>query len=232
MLPAHCSHGAMSCAGGSRRGSASRGCFRYLYLALGGAPSPGALLDLSEWQAAALVETIPVVGFAALVAAAAVGIKGPIAGLLTMPAVLYLGRTSYGSYLYHLPVMAVVLAISQHVGDGIVKGPVLFLIASSLTVLNRRCKLASDGAADQRPEAALSSRSGPGGSLRFAPLRKARPADRSTPAATARSRPDEPRTRRSPRPSPASARCRRARSAGNACGTHRPRSRSSRRPAR
>lgn len=56
-------------------------------------------------------ELLSVVAFAAVVSMAANGVKGPAGALLNLRPLRYLGRISYGVYLYHLPVVMYLWAL-------------------------------------------------------------------------------------------------------------------------
>lgn len=74
--------------------------------------------------------------FTSIVAAADRGIEGPLLYVLEWPPVLYLGRISYGIYLYHLFVeWKVTQAAWDHGIDVPPPGPLHFVIMGGLTIL-------------------------------------------------------------------------------------------------
>jgi peptidoglycan/LPS O-acetylase OafA/YrhL len=74
--------------------------------------------------------------FTALVAKAAEGFTGPIGVLLSWPVLRYVGRISYGIYLYHLPVWLLVGRTFEKFGKRLPDlGPALFLILGTSTVV-------------------------------------------------------------------------------------------------
>lgn len=73
---------------------------------------------------------------ALLVLGTAIGFKGPLGRFLEFAPFLFIGRISYGIYLYHLFVWNVALGFGVRSGLSVyfAKGPSAFLIVSSLTV--------------------------------------------------------------------------------------------------
>ena len=74
--------------------------------------------------------------FTALVAAVDDGVKGRFGKLLEAPPLLFVGRISYGIYLYHLFVAYIVIRAATHLGfDLPQRGIVTFLTVSALTIV-------------------------------------------------------------------------------------------------
>ena len=82
-----------------------------------------------------LGDFLTVVPLAAVVSWASVGAKGPIKRLAENSAVRYLGRISYGIYLYHFPALAVVFLFCGYFEMQFPPlGPIRFVIAGLVTV--------------------------------------------------------------------------------------------------
>jgi peptidoglycan/LPS O-acetylase OafA/YrhL len=76
-----------------------------------------------------------IVAFAALIAAASSGISGPAGAILDCGAVRYIGRISYGIYLFHLFAFAIVLRGLGGVGlPTLERGPAAFILLSAITI--------------------------------------------------------------------------------------------------
>ncbi len=73
---------------------------------------------------------------AILVAGSAVGFKGMMGKALTFPPLLFIGRISYGIYLFHLFVWAVALGVARPFGlSGYVeRGPLAFFLVGAATI--------------------------------------------------------------------------------------------------
>jgi peptidoglycan/LPS O-acetylase OafA/YrhL len=75
------------------------------------------------------------VAFAALIAAASSGISGAAGAILDSGAVRYFGRISYGIYLFHLFIFAIVLRVLGGVGlPTLERGPAAFVLLSAITI--------------------------------------------------------------------------------------------------
>ncbi|MHC2454854.1 peptidoglycan/LPS O-acetylase OafA/YrhL [Rhizobium leguminosarum] len=87
--------------------------------------------NLVQWV---VLEAALVLPLAAIVAVAS---KGQFLKILANRSLSGLGRISYGAYLFHLPVWAVLFASSARfgVGDFFSRGPLTMLVAGSLSVL-------------------------------------------------------------------------------------------------
>lgn len=87
--------------------------------------------NLVQWV---VLEAALVLPLAAIVAVAS---KGQFLKILANRSLSGLGRISYGAYLFHLPVWAVLFALSARfgVGDFFSRGPLTMLVAGSLSVL-------------------------------------------------------------------------------------------------
>ncbi|UWU29335.1 acyltransferase [Rhizobium sp. WSM1274] len=87
--------------------------------------------NLVEWV---LLEGALVLPLTAIVAVAS---KGQLLKILANKSLSGLGRISYGAYLYHLPLWAVLLRLSDHfgMGDLFVRGPFTMVVVGSLSTL-------------------------------------------------------------------------------------------------
>jgi peptidoglycan/LPS O-acetylase OafA/YrhL len=90
---------------------------------------------VSEHLRAIYGETLVALVFAWLVARASTGFGGVVRHVLEAKPILYLGRISYGIYVYHLLIPEVFGPVLKALGADLApKGPAEFLIYSSLTV--------------------------------------------------------------------------------------------------
>jgi peptidoglycan/LPS O-acetylase OafA/YrhL len=88
----------------------------------------------SGWAPVLRTELL-MLAFAALIAAASSGISGPVGVILNCRAVQYIGRISYGIYLFHLFVYGAVAAILGLIGHRPLEhGPSTFVILSALSI--------------------------------------------------------------------------------------------------
>jgi peptidoglycan/LPS O-acetylase OafA/YrhL len=66
-----------------------------------------------------IFDTVALLPLAALVIGASAGFRGALGGVLSLPAVRYIGHISYGIYLYHLFIAVPILAFAARIGiDG------------------------------------------------------------------------------------------------------------------
>jgi len=79
--------------------------------------------------------TLWAVSFAAFVSKAAEGFAGPVGYLLNLQPARYIGRISYGIYLYHLPVLVLSRLTAEKAGRQLNVGFKLFAIAGVISVL-------------------------------------------------------------------------------------------------
>lgn len=75
-----------------------------------------------------------VVAFAAVIAAASQGISGAPRSVLDHKAIRYLGRISYGIYLYHLFLFALAVSLAARTGITLERGALVFVLIGGLTV--------------------------------------------------------------------------------------------------
>jgi peptidoglycan/LPS O-acetylase OafA/YrhL len=76
-----------------------------------------------------------IVTFAALIAAASSGISGPAGAVLNSRIVRYVGRISYGIYLFHLFLYAVVGVVLGRLGlPPLARGPGCFIVMSAISI--------------------------------------------------------------------------------------------------
>jgi peptidoglycan/LPS O-acetylase OafA/YrhL len=86
------------------------------------------------WAFVLRVELLIVI-FAALIAAASTGISGPAGAILNSGIVRYVGRISYGIYLFHLFLYAVTLAVMSRLGlPPLGRGPGCFIVMSAMSI--------------------------------------------------------------------------------------------------
>ncbi len=78
-------------------------------------------------------ESLGALPMVALVSAAAEGFKGPVGRGLEWPPLRYIGKISYGLYLYHAFVFAVLMRL--HLPGLFDRGPLMFAVAGSLSVV-------------------------------------------------------------------------------------------------
>ena len=76
-----------------------------------------------------------IVTFAALIAAASSGISGPAGAILNSRIVRYVGRISYGLYLFHLFLYAVMFAVLRRLSlPPLEPGPRCFIVMSAMSI--------------------------------------------------------------------------------------------------
>jgi peptidoglycan/LPS O-acetylase OafA/YrhL len=93
-------------------------------------------LDVPLWVRYAVTDTLCTAALTALLSKAAEGFTGPVGALLTLAPLRYLGRISYGLYLYHLPALLLVIIAFNKVGLPIPDpGPIKLLIVGAVTVV-------------------------------------------------------------------------------------------------
>lgn len=86
--------------------------------------------DFLEWV---VIETALLLPLTVIVALAS---KGRLLTILANKVISGLGRISYGAYLYHLPIWAVLLSFSHRLGAGdFSRGPLTMLVVGGLSVL-------------------------------------------------------------------------------------------------
>ena len=135
-LDALCMGGALALA--KHAGIPYRSLRPYLWSALISALVAIAILEHSGSASAkfVLVDFCFAVVFTAIVAAADHGVKGPLKTIFESRPILYIGRISYGIYLYHLFVAYVTLRAASYIGfDLPARGIATFLMVSALTIV-------------------------------------------------------------------------------------------------
>jgi peptidoglycan/LPS O-acetylase OafA/YrhL len=86
------------------------------------------------WAFVLRVELLIVI-FVALIAAASTGISGPAGAILNSRVVRYVGRISYGIYLFHLILYGVTLAVLGRLGlPPLGRGPSCFIVMSAMSI--------------------------------------------------------------------------------------------------
>jgi peptidoglycan/LPS O-acetylase OafA/YrhL len=76
-----------------------------------------------------------IVAFAALVAAASLGISGPAGTILNSRPLQYVGRISYGIYLYHYFIYGFITGAFARVGfPPLKRGPTTFILLSAISI--------------------------------------------------------------------------------------------------
>ena len=108
----------------------------FVLRSLGGAAIVFLGVSLAFGLATADILILWALAFTALVSKAAEGFTGPVGYFLNWPVLRYLGRISYGIYLYHLPVLVLSRRVVEKLGGqfpGV--GPKCFVIAGTITVL-------------------------------------------------------------------------------------------------
>lgn len=92
-------------------------------------------IDHSSLWAEVLRTELSIVAFAALTSAASLGILGLPRLVLDCRAVRYVGRISYGIYLYHLFIYGVTVAVLARFGlPSLDRGPALFVLMSAISI--------------------------------------------------------------------------------------------------
>jgi peptidoglycan/LPS O-acetylase OafA/YrhL len=87
-----------------------------------------------EWVYLLRTELL-IVTFAALVAAASSGISGPAGAILNCKPVRYVGRISYGIYLFHLFIYGLIEGALARVGlPPLERGPTTFVLLSAISI--------------------------------------------------------------------------------------------------
>jgi peptidoglycan/LPS O-acetylase OafA/YrhL len=80
-----------------------------------------------------LIDTMWALAFVALVSKASEGFTGPMGAVFTFTPIRYLGRISYGLYLYHLPIIVVVAAVLEQLGLS-TRGLICFVVSGSISL--------------------------------------------------------------------------------------------------
>jgi peptidoglycan/LPS O-acetylase OafA/YrhL len=94
-------------------------------------------LDSALWTKyvqRALIETMWALAFAALVSKTAEGFTGPIGAVFTFTPLRYVGRISYGLYLYHLPTLFLIAAASEQLNLS-TNGPIRLALDGSISLM-------------------------------------------------------------------------------------------------
>jgi peptidoglycan/LPS O-acetylase OafA/YrhL len=82
----------------------------------------------------ALIEPMWALAFAALVSKASGGFTGPIGAVFTFTPLRYVGRISYGLYLYHFPIILLVAAVLEQLGLSR-GGPICLGVGGSISLM-------------------------------------------------------------------------------------------------
>jgi peptidoglycan/LPS O-acetylase OafA/YrhL len=91
---------------------------------------------LIKYVQAVLVETLWALAFAALVSKASEGFRGRAGYLLNFRPLRYLGRISYGLYLYHLPIIFFVVICSEKLQlRSLSDGPIRLIVTATVSTL-------------------------------------------------------------------------------------------------
>jgi peptidoglycan/LPS O-acetylase OafA/YrhL len=89
-----------------------------------------------EYVQVVLIKTLWAVAFMALVSKAAEGFTGSVGTFLTLSSLRYLGRISYGLYLYHMPILFLVRIAFDKLGlSSFRDGPICLAVAGSITMV-------------------------------------------------------------------------------------------------
>ncbi|AZO58596.1 MAG: acyltransferase [Mesorhizobium sp.] len=97
---------------------------------------PGPANSAWEWGHWALVQVLPLVPLVAIVAACSNGLGGRLGKLAELPPLLFLGRISYGVYLYHPILLAYAVKAQPWIPLNVSEqGPGRFLVAGAATLL-------------------------------------------------------------------------------------------------
>ncbi|MEZ2329618.1 acyltransferase family protein [Mesorhizobium sp. RCC_202] len=97
---------------------------------------PGPANSAWEWPRWALVQMLPLVPLAAIVAACSNGLGGTLGRLAELPPLLGLGRISYGVYLYHPILLAYAVKAQPWIPLNVSEqGPGRFLVAGTATLV-------------------------------------------------------------------------------------------------
>ena len=89
---------------------------------------------LGEYVRRVLIPLLWALAFAALVSKTAEGFTGPVGAVFTFAPLRYVGRVSYGVYLFHLPIWFLIGTASEHFGVTI-DGPISFACVGSISLM-------------------------------------------------------------------------------------------------